>query len=236
MKAFLTALKNFAYSIGGLIVIIVVLLIGVLDIIDLIQNFPTSFTLTLVGSLLSTIVLAFSIIWAQLKNKILLSHGIMFFIYASALQQFISNLFSNNPTNAFDGNSLFGLISMAYFLLVSIAVILYEQPKPAKLNILGSLSILAYLVVSYILFGFNSTLITFLIILGALLLGSKVVAISYALSTLILPVFSHLNQIFNNFSNNSNQVFNHWFVALIGIAVIVFLSIDLFKLVDHNEA
>ena len=66
MKSFLSSLVSFAHSTGGLVVVIV---------LALWQTNPLSYTtgfvfsLGLVGSILSTLVVTFAIIWAALKEK-----------------------------------------------------------------------------------------------------------------------------------------------------------------------
>src|SRR5690554_3792038 len=115
MKAFLMSLKSFSVTIGGLIVVVIaVLLHG--GLINLIQNFPSTFTLANVGYYLGVLILMFAIIWAQLKSNALLSHGILLYLFSSALSAFIGTLFSNTPSNAFDTSILLNLVVMLYTL------------------------------------------------------------------------------------------------------------------------
>ena len=77
MKALLTALKGFAVSIGGLIVVIFAVFWHA-DILNIIENIGT-FNLVTFGVYLGIMILMFAVIWAQSKSNALLSHGILFF-------------------------------------------------------------------------------------------------------------------------------------------------------------
>jgi len=187
MKAFLLALKQFAASILGTIVVVVIVLWH-WDILGMIENFPPINFMT-IGRLLSLAILLFVIIWSQLKSKALLSHGILLYLFASALSGFISALFSNTPSSAFDGSTFINLLIMLYTLGVVAAYLLYDRPKTASLNTLVSLPLLVFAIVYYLRVGFNSTLLVMLVVTLALLLGSKVAALGYAMYVTISPLF-----------------------------------------------
>lgn len=235
MKAFLLALKGFAESIGGLIAVIVILF-WYFDILGFLENFPPEFNFLTIGSYLSLFVLVFAIIWAQMKSKILLSHGILFYLFASALSVFLTNLFSNSPTDAFEGTGLIDLVIMAYTLAVVAAYILYSRPKTHKLNALMTIPFLIFFGLYYVVTGFNNSLMALLVVIVALLLGSKVVALAYPIHILLGIVFSALHFIFEAFNNNGAQDFNMWVVMIASIVSLVFLSLELKKAVESNAS
>ncbi len=234
MKAFLLALKGFAGSVGGLITVIFILFWH-FDILGFIQNFPPQFNFLTIGSYLSLFVLVFAIIWAQMKSKVLLSHGILFFLYASALSVFLNRLFSNSPSDAFDGNGLINLIIMAYTLAVVAAYMLYDRPKTGKLNALMTLPFLIFFGLYYVASGFNNSLMTLLVVIIALLLGSKVVALAYPIHILVGFVFSALYFIFEALNNNTTQDINTWITLIVSVVSLVFLSLEFIKSIQSNE-
>ena len=178
----------------------------------------------------------FAVIWAQVKANALLSHGILFFLFASALSGFVTALFSNTPSNAFDGNMLINLLIMLYTLGVVVAYLLYDKPKTSKVTALVTLPMLLFFGVYYIVFGFTSTLLVFLIVLVSLLLGSKVVALAYAMYAIIGHVFLRLYIIMELFRNNGNQSVNNWFIMVLFTVALVFLGMDFVKSIKSNEA
>lgn len=233
MKAFLLALKQFAASILGTIVVVVIVLWH-WDILGMIENFPPMNLLT-IGRLLSLVTLLFVIIWSQLKSKALLSHGILLYLFASALSGFISALFSNTPSSAFDGTTFVNLLVMLYTLGVVAAYLLYDRPKTASLNTLVSLPLLVFAIVYYLRTGFNSTLLVMLVVTIALLLGSKIAALGYAMYVTISPLFLALHTIVQAFSNNTGQSFNVWFNLVTLAFAFVFLALEFFKSIQRNE-
>ncbi len=233
MKAFLLALKAFAESICGLIVVSIIVLWH-WDILGIIENFPP-FNLLTIGSFLGMVLLMFAIVWSQIKSKALLSHGILFFLFASSLTGFIGALFSNTPSSAFSGETLVNVLIMFYTLGVVAAYILYDKPKPAKLIGLTTLPMLIFFGAYYLLAGFSGLLLALLIILVALLLGSKVVALTYPMYLLIGAIFSRMYLIFEAFSNNLDQQINIWFMFVILTASFVLLTMELLKAVQSNE-
>lgn len=234
MKSFLTAIKGFAESIGGLIVVVLIVLWHA-DVIGFIENFPPNFNWAVFGGWLTIIVLGFAVIWAQAKSKVLLAHGILLYLFVSALSIFVNRLFSNTPSNAFDGEVILNLLVMLYAFAVVLASLLYDRPKAAPLKSLTTLSLLIFFAVSYFANGFTGTLFAFLIVLVALLLGSKVVALAYAISTLLLPVFARVESVIQAFNNNLDQQFNTWFLTAAMIVSLVFLSMDFIKAIQTNE-
>lgn len=234
MKAFLLALKGFAESVGGLIPVIFILF-WYFDILGFVENFPPEFNFLTIGSYLSLFVLVFAIIWAQMKSKVLLSHGILFYLYASALSVFLNSLFSNSPSDAFEGTGLIDLIIMAYTLAVVAAFILYDRPKTGKLNGLMTIPFLIFFGLYYVVAGFNNSLMALLVVIVALLLGSKVVALAYPIYILVGIVFSALYFIFEALTNNGTQDFNIWIVMIASIVSLVFLSLEFIKAIQSNE-
>src|SRR5690554_5531602 len=197
MKAFLLALKQFAASILGTIVVVLIVLWH-WDILGMIENFPPINFMT-IGRLLALATLLFVIIWSQLKSKALLSHGILLYLFASALSGFISALFSNTPSSAFDGSTFINLLIMLYTLGVVAAYLLYDRPKTASLNTLVSLPLLVFAIVYYLRVGFNSTLLVMLVVTFALLLVIKFVAFVFVIYLIISPLFLALLTIFQVF-------------------------------------
>lgn len=234
MKAFLMSLKSFSVSIGGLIVVIIaVLLYG--NVLSIIRNFPP-FSLAIFGSYLALFVLMFAVVWAQLKSNALLSHGILFFLFASAISGFLSQLFSNTPANAFELDSILDVVIMLYTLGVVAAFVLYDKPKPAKLSALATLPFLVYLGAHYLYAGFGVTLLSLLVVVIALLLGSKVVALAYAIFSITTPLFSNLHLIFQAFSNDTPQVVNYWFGFAVLTVAFVFLILEFVKSIKLDQA
>lgn len=234
MKALLTALKGFAVSIGGLIVVIFAVFWHA-DILNIIENIGT-FNLVTFGVYLGIMILMFAVIWAQSKSNALLSHGILFFLFASSLSGFLGDLFSNNPSDAFNGNQIVNVLIMLYTLGVVVAYLLYDRPKPAKVNELITLPMIIFFAAYYVVFGFSSTLLVFLIVLVAFLLGSGTVGIAYAMYAITSSIFLRLNIIFTSFSNNLDQSVNVWFTTMLLIAAFVFLIMSLVKKIQANEA
>ncbi len=217
-------------------IVIIFILFWHFNIWGFIENFPPTFSLLTVGSYLSLLILVFAVIWAQIKSKVLLSHGILFYFFASALSVFVSNLFSNSPTDAFNGRGLIDLVIMAYTLGVVSAYILYDRPKTSKLNALMTLPFLIFFGLYYLVVGFYSSLMVFLIVIVALILGSKVVALSYPMYVLIGMIFSALHFIFQAFSNNSAQNLNHWLVMITSIISFILLTLEFLKAVKSNKS
>lgn len=235
MKAFLIGLKGFAESIGGLIVVIFVLF-WYFDILGFIENFPPGFDFLTIGSFLSLLILVFAVIWAQMKSNVLLSHSILFYLFASALSVFLSNLFSNSPSDAFDGSGLINLIVMAYTFGVIVAYVLYDRPKTSKLDALMTLPFIIFFGLYYIAAGFNASIMVLLVVLVALLLGSKVVALAYPMYILVGIVFSSLHFIFQALTNNGSQDFNIWVTMIVSVVSLVFLSLEFVKTVQSNKS
>lgn len=220
MKQFLLSLKDFSKSVGGLVVVLILALWQ----IDIFNIFNIGFSLFTVGIWLSVVAMAFTIFWAQYKGKPLISHFILFSLYMGALSTFVNSLFSNSPLNAFTPETLVNLLAMLYTLFVSIAFVLYEKPKPTKLSFMESLPLIAFIVVCYITFGPSTAIIYSLIVLLILFVGTKIIALLYALSNLIVPVFSLINNLVNN---ASGFTLNGWFHALLIICVAAYLTYEL---------
>lgn len=233
MSKYLKILQSFAGTTGGLVVVIV-LALWKIDILNFFGNMPT-LSLTTFGSWISILVIAFAIIWALMKNKILLSHGVLFYIYSSALSVFITSLFSNSPFSAFSLFNIVSLLAMLYALAVVVAEILYSKPVFAKMDLKSLLPLLLFLIVYYLNVGFSSTLVIGLILLGAVLLGSKIVALLVAASYLIFPIFNGVDTIITLMDNNLPQQVNLIFTLLTYVAALVFIVVDLVRSLSKNE-
>jgi len=235
MKAFLLSLKRFAESIGGLIVVIFVLFWH-FNILGFIENLPPVLNFLTIGSYLSLLLLVFAVIWAQMKSKVLLSHSILFYLFASALSVFLSNLFSNTPTDAFDGSGLINLLIMAYALGVVAAYVLYDRPKTSKLDALLTIPFIIFFALYYVSAGFSASIMVLLIVIIALLLGSKVVALAYPMYILVGFIFSSLHFIFQAMTNNGSQDFNIWITMIVSIVSLVFLTLEFLKTIQSNKS
>ncbi len=233
MSKFLKSLQSFAHTTLGLVVVII-LALWQLNIFSLISNIP-ALSLSVYGSWLSIAVIAFAIIWAQMKDKVLLSHGILFFIYSSALAVFVTTLFSNSPVNAFDGYNIISLFAMVYALAVAVGEFMVSKPQPAKVNFKSLFALLLFIGAYYFLYGFTDTFVVGLVVLGAVLLGSKIVALLFAAGYLIGPMFSSLDMIIFNLTNNFPFQVSLFFILAITLAALVFIVLDLIQSFTKNE-
>ena len=124
---------------------------------------------------------------------------------------------------------------MLYALAVVVAEILYSKPVFAKMDLKSLLPLLLFLIVYYLNIGFSSTLVIGLILLGAVLLGSKIVALLVAASYLIFPIFNGVDTIITLMDNNLPQQVNLIFTLLTYVAALVFIVLDLVRSLSKNE-
>lgn len=233
MSKFLKSLQVFAHTKGALVIVILLALFQI-NFFSLF-SVPPQFGLSIVGSWLGLLVIAFAIIWAQIKDKVLLSHLILFFVYSSALAVFISSLFSNSPISAFDGYNIISLAAMAYSLGVVVGEFLFSKPTLTKFEYKSLFSLLLFIGAYYLLYNFTNTLVIAVITLGAVLLGSKIVALLYAFGALIPIIFGTTDTIIYYMNQNIPLQVSFFFTLAISITVLVFIILDLIKSFSNKE-
>lgn len=230
MKSFLKSLQGFAHSMGGLVVVIV-LAVWQTGLYNLLVNPFPAFTMSVVGGWLSTILVAFAIIWAQYKERVLLSHALLFLVFANGLSTFLSGVLTLNFDQVLNVNTLVNLVGLLYVFAVVVAELMFSKPKPAAIAYKDLLSIGLFALAVYIHVGFTGALLALLPVFVALFLGSKVVAFLYATASLIGSVFGQLNWILT-----TPEEFSHYvYFALFAVAL-VFVVLDLLKAFKNNEA
>ncbi len=230
MKSFLKSLQGFAHSMGGLVVVIV-LAVWQTGLYNLLVNPFPEFTMAVVGGWLSTILVAFAIIWAQYKERVLLSHALLFLIFANGLSAFLSGVLTLQFDQALEVNTLVNLVAMLYVFAVVVAELMFSKPQSAKVEYKDLMSIGLFALAVYIHVGFTGALLALLPVFVALFLGSKVVAFLYAIASLVGSVFWQLNWVMN-----TPDEFSHYVYLALFTAALVFVVLDLLKAFQNNEA
>ena len=229
MKSFLSALRNFAQGVGGLVVVILVALWNLSFLQTIVNGGSLTFGLAEIGDYLSTLAVAFALFWAQYKGKVLLSHLLMFLLFADALRTILVPLFSA-AFGSITLTMIIGLLIMLYALGVVVAEFVEGKQQAAKLQYRDLLSIILFAAAVYLSVGWSAALLGLIPVLIALLLGSKVVGLVYAAATLVTYAFVYVDTLMAAF------VFTTLLLLLVCVAALVFLVLDLVKALQKNEA
>lgn len=226
MKSFLSSLVSFAHSMGGLVVVIV---------LALWQTNPLSYTtgfvfsLGLVGSILSTLVVTFAIIWAALKERHLLAHLLLALVFANALSALFQAIVALNF-----GGSFYQVIIEAVAFLYTLGVVLGEllvaRPKVTTYPMDRLYPLLLTALVLYLGIGWTAVVWTFIPVVLALLLGSRTIALLYATASVVGYVFIQTNLLVAGFAIGTLVL------VLLFAATLVYLVLDLVKAFKAQEA
>lgn len=219
MKKFLASLRKFVVSKYSIIVL------GVAAAWYVYITSAFVWNLYAVCGLLGSLMLAGTVVFAHIRGRPLLSHGLLLFIIGvqtTTLQDFIR----------WDFVGVLGLIIgivdlviLAYAFLAVWALCSGEKPVPAKIRIDKSLlSIVIFLAVVYLRTNLNTLILSSIPIIFILLMGDPLIALFYA-SAYLLPnlivgsyvLFRYLDE-FTNYIN----------VALL-VASLVFIVLDIVK-------
>lgn len=226
MKSFLSSLVSFAHSTGGLVVVIVLALWQT----DPISLAGQTWGIASVGSTLATLLVAFAIVWAALKERHMLAHLILALILANS----VSQLFNAIITLNFGANGLYlsviSTVAFLYTLGVVLGELLVAKPKVTTYPMEKLYSILVAAVAIYLGLGFGNLLLAFVPVVLALLLGSRTVALMYTGATLLGQVFIHTSLLIAAFSVGT------LILTLAFAAALAYLVLDLVKAFQTNEA
>lgn len=227
MKGFLSSLVSFAHSMGGLVVV-VILAVWQLNPLSF-GNF--NFSVGWLGGVLSSLIVAFAIVWSQYKQRYLLAHLILTLIFASAVSQLFNSILGLNFGGTGFIESIITTVAFLYVLGVVLGELLVAKPKLATYPMAALFSLLLFGIAVYLVYGFGTLLLALVPIVLALLLGSRLVALLYAGATLVAYVFSNLSFIISFPSQYEPYV-----LLLIFGAALVFIGLDLYKAFKNQEA
>lgn len=227
MKGFLSSLVSFAHSVGGLVVVVLLAVwqFGPMGFGNI------NFSVGWLGVVLSSLIVAFAIVWSQYKQRYLLAHVILALIFASAVSQLFNSLLGLNFTGLGFVESIITTVAFLYALGVVVGELLVSRPKLATYPSKALFSLLLFGIAIYLVYGFGMLLLALVPIVVALLLGSRLVALLYAAATLVSYVFNNLSFIISFPSQYESYV-----LLLIFGAALVFIGMDLYKAFKNQEA
>lgn len=218
MDNFLRKTLDFSKSVFGLVAIIAAVIVFINPVGVANTN---TFDLRVISSLLGRFILAFIIIYSQLKNKTLVSHLLILWVFGSAIAVFLGSL------NAITLNANFlmdvlRVVFLAYALLVVVANLVYEKPTPKTVDFKSLFSLGLLLIVIFVLNGLVSALLEAAILLALLYFGLKFLAYLYALYVAVPPLLNTLYYIFDDF-----KILNNYLV-LAGYGIVTFFIVKEF--------
>lgn len=225
MDNFLRKTLDFSKSVFGLVAIIAAVIVFI-NPVGLANT--NTFDLRVISSLLGRFILAFIIIYSQLKNKTLVSHLLILWVFGSAIAVFLGSLNAITLNANFLMNVL-RVIFLAYALLVVMANIMYEKPTPKNVDFKSLFSLGLLLIVIFLLNGLVSALVEAVILLVLLYFGSKFLAYLYGLYIAVPPLLNALYYIFDDFKVFSN------YLVLAGYGVATFFIVKDLILIPKED-